>query len=71
MRELGVTLKDCLTTFNWGIGYYLFVPPSETERTIEIGKKADYEIVDIGQIEEGERRVIFEPEGISLPPPGE
>lgn len=71
MRELGVALKDCLTTFNWGIGYYLFVPPSEAGRTTEIGKKVGYEVVDIGRVEEGERKVIFEPEGISLSPPGE
>ena len=25
LRELGVSLQDCLTTFNWGIGYYIFV----------------------------------------------
>lgn len=71
MRELGVSLNDCLTTFNWGIGYYIFVSPSEVERTIGIGEKAGYELVDVGQVEEGERKVIFEPENITLSPPGE
>lgn len=71
MRKLGVTLEDCLTTFNWGIGYYLFVPSSEVEHTIEIGKKAKYELVDLGLVERGERKVIFEPENIVLSPPGE
>jgi len=71
MRELGVTLKDCLTTFNWGSGYYIFVPPHEVERTIDIGKRADYELFELGQVEKGPRRVIFEPEKIILPPPGE
>ena len=70
MRELGVTLEDCLKTFNWGIGFYIFVPESEVERTLEIGKAAGYELFELGQIEEGERCVIFEPEGITLPPPG-
>lgn len=72
MRELGVALADCLTTFNWGIGYYVFVPFWEVRRTIEIGRRAGYDLVEVGRVEEGERQVIFEPEGgIKLPPPGE
>lgn len=71
MRGLGVSLEDCLTTFNWGIGYYIFVSSQEIERTIEIGKRAGYQLVDLGQIEKGERKVIFEPEDIILSPPGE
>jgi len=71
MLELGVSLKDCLTTFNWGIGYYVFVSSQEVKRTIEIGQKAGYQLVDLGQVEKGERKVVFEPEGITLSPPGE
>jgi len=71
MQELGVTLEDCLTTFNWGSGYYIFVPLDEVNRTIDIGKRAGYELLDIGRVEKGERKVVFEPEGITLPPPGE
>lgn len=68
MLELGVSQKDCLTTFNWGIGFYIFVPEEEVSRTIETGKNAGYELLDLGQVEEGERRVVFEPEEITLPP---
>lgn len=68
MREIGVSLEDCLTTFNWGIGFYIFVPEAEVDRTIETGRNAGYELLDLGQMEEGERCVIFEPEGITLPP---
>lgn len=71
MRELGVTIEDCLTTFNWGIGYYIFVPPCEFYRTIQIGRQAGYNLIEVGRVEEGERKTIFEPEGITLPPPGE
>ncbi len=67
MREIGVSLEDCLTTFNWGIGFYIFVPEEEADRTIETGKKAGYDLLELGQVEEGERCVIFEPEGITLP----
>lgn len=68
---LGIDLKDCLKTFNWGIGYYVFVSSSEVAKVLTTGKKAGYELLQVGQVEEGPRQVIFEPEGITLPPPGE
>jgi len=68
MRELGVSLEDCLTTFNWGIGFYIFVPEGEVEQTLQTGRNAGYELLDLGQVEEGERCVIFEPEKLTLPP---
>lgn len=71
MKELGVSLEDCLTTFNWGIGYYLFVDVEWAGTAIEIGQKAGYDIHNIGITEEGPRKVIFEPEDITLSPPGE
>jgi phosphoribosylformylglycinamidine cyclo-ligase len=67
MREIGVSLEDCVKTFNWGIGFYVFLPEKEAERTIRIGEEAGYELLDIGQVEAGERRVIFEPEKMILP----
>mgnify|MGYP003576843264 FL=1 len=69
-EELGVPLEDCLKTFNWGVGYYIFVPQSEVAKIIEIGKNIGYELSDIGVVEEGERQVIFEPGNIILTPPG-
>jgi len=71
MRELGVSLQDCLTTFNWGGGYYVFVSSREVEQVIDIGRKAGYELMDVGVVEKGPRRVIFEPENVTLSPPGE
>jgi phosphoribosylformylglycinamidine cyclo-ligase len=68
MQSLGVSLQDCLTTFNWGVGFYIFVPEEEVGRTIETGEKAGHELLDLGQVEEGERCIIFEPERITLPP---
>lgn len=71
MLEIGVSLEDCLKTFNWGIGFYIFLPESEVERTISIGQAKGYDLFALGQVEHGERQVIFEPEKITLPPPGE
>jgi len=68
---IGLPLMDCLKTFNWGIGYYIFAPANEVSRILEIGKKTGYELIDIGTVEEGERKVIFDPENIVLPPPGQ
>jgi phosphoribosylformylglycinamidine cyclo-ligase len=70
-RELGVSLEDCLKTFNWGVGYYIFAPKSGVDRVLSIGKEAGYELAEVGVVEEGKRQVIFEPGKITLPPPGE
>ncbi|HSA96043.1 MAG TPA: AIR synthase-related protein [Acidobacteriota bacterium] len=66
MRETGVSLEDCLTTFNWGIGFYIFVPETEVERALRTGREAGYDLLELGQVEPGERRVIFEPEKLTL-----
>lgn len=70
-RESGVAIKDCLKTFNWGVGYYIFAPAGEVDRILALGKAAGYELMDIGIVEEGERQTIFEPEGVILAPPGQ
>lgn len=71
MRSLGVSIEDCLTTFNWGIGFYVFVRPYEADWAIEVAGEADEKLSVLGVVEEGARQVIFEPEGVTLPPPGE
>jgi phosphoribosylformylglycinamidine cyclo-ligase len=70
-EALGVPLQDCLKTFNWGMGYYIFAPAAEADRILAVGAAAGYELMDIGIVEEGERQVIFEPENITLLPPGQ
>ncbi len=69
-EQLGLPLMDCLKTFNWGIGYYLFVGKDDVEEVLRLGTAAGYELVDVGVVEEGERQTVFEPEDIVLPPPG-
>jgi len=66
MRQAGVSLEDCVTTFNWGIGFYIYVPENEVERTLQTGREAGYDLLELGQVEPGERRVIFEPEKLTL-----
>ncbi len=62
MRELGVSVEECLRTFNWGIGLYLFVNPVSAERVCDLGRRAGFELLRLGRVEEGERKVIFGPE---------
>ena len=70
-EQFGLSMRTCLTTFNWGVGYYLIVPPHEATRTIEIGIKAGYELIEVGWIEESSKpHINFEPFGLALPPPG-
>ncbi len=71
MRELGVSLRDCLKTFNWGIGYCTFVPKAMANRAMEAGSSAGYEMYELGAVRDGERKVDFGPSGIPLPPPEE
>ena len=70
-RDQGLPLMDCLKTFNWGAGYYIFAPKSEADTILKIGKRAGYTLADVGTVETGERQTIFEPENIVLPPPGQ
>src|SRR3989344_1682056 len=65
-KQINIPIEDCLKTFNWGVGYYLFVPKEEVDKILKIGKDTGYELADIGIVETGERQVIFEPENIIL-----
>ncbi len=69
-EELGVSLIDCLKTFNWGIGYYIFVDKKDVRQVLDIGKKTGYDLFDLGIVESGKRQTIFLDKTI-LPPPGE
>lgn len=71
MRSIGVSLEDCLRTFNWGIGYYAFVAASDVEEALSASRQAGYDALEVGRVEAGERKVMFEPENIVLAPPGE
>jgi phosphoribosylaminoimidazole (AIR) synthetase len=70
-NELNVSLRDCLKTFNWGAGYYIYADAEDAGKILQIGKETGYELAEVGIVEEGERQVIFEPGNIILAPPGE
>lgn len=70
-EQCGVGLEDCLKTFNWGTGYYIFVHPDDVSFTLQVIANAGFDAMVVGRVEEGQRQTIFEPSGIVLPPPGE
>jgi len=71
INDLGVSLKDCLTTFNWGVGYYIFVPWNHVDSAMHVAKRVGYDLIDLGIVKKGPRKVIFKPEDLTLPPPGD
>ncbi len=72
MLELGISIEECLTTFNWGIGFVVFVPPHDVDAAIRAARAAGYPLYDLGVVEHGRRCTIFEPAGgLVLEPPGE
>ncbi len=70
-----IPLSDCLTTFNWGIGFYVMVPTHEISRVLSIASMAGYEAYMLGYVEKAGplgRRVIMEPfHNLYLQPPDE
>ena len=72
IQDLGVPLADCLTTFNWGIGYYIFAPKGSVETIMKIGRRLKYRMHHLGWVYEGERQVVFGPENsMVLYPPND
>ncbi|MDE2311478.1 MAG: hypothetical protein KGJ93_00105 [Patescibacteria group bacterium] len=67
-----VPLDTCLTTFNWGAGWYIFVDPGNVQKTMDVAEKAGYPLLPVGTVEEGPRQTVFGPyNNMVLPPPGE
>ena len=68
--ELKVPFTDCLKTFNWGAGYYIYADAKNSEKILKVGKSIGYELASVGIVEEGKRGVAFGPGNIILTPPG-
>ena len=67
LRELGVSWRDLVTTFNMGMGYYLFVTAENEERTIQTVREAGYEgVMSVGDVREGAHGVLWQPLGYPM-----
>lgn len=72
LRERGLSLADCLSTFNWGIGLYLIVDENCIDTLTTIGQATGCPVHYLGRVEDGEPRVVAEwAGGIIINPPGD
>jgi phosphoribosylformylglycinamidine cyclo-ligase len=62
LRELAkMDDAEAYGTFNMGLGYVFFVAPADAERAIEVSRAAGTELLRIGYVEQGPKRVRIEP----------
>jgi len=72
LADCGVTTKDFYETFNAGIGMVFIVPERMVDRALAVGRRIGHELMHLGHVEYGPRRVILEHEsGVELAPSGE
>ncbi|MBI3335153.1 MAG: hypothetical protein HY001_01470 [Candidatus Portnoybacteria bacterium] len=69
MLTIGIPLHDCLKTFNWGIGWFVFLPEREADKAVGVSKSTPTPLTYLGYVTEGMRSVDFRPERIRLDPP--
>lgn len=70
LRELGVPILDCLKTFNWGVGYWIIVAPQDADAALKTIHRCGFKANVLGYIKEGDRKVVFCPEGdLDVPAP--
>jgi phosphoribosylformylglycinamidine cyclo-ligase len=51
-------------TFNMGLGYVFFVAPADADRALEVARASGTELLRIGHVEKGPKRVSIEPIGV-------
>ena len=54
-------VAEAYGTFNQGIGYVFFVPPSDAERALQIARDRSQELLKLGHVEAGPKRVVVRP----------
>jgi phosphoribosylformylglycinamidine cyclo-ligase len=67
LRELAnMDDSEAYGTFNMGLGYVFFVAAADAERAIGVAKTAGNELMRLGRVETGPKRVSIEPLGIAF-----
>ena len=72
-RISDISIAECLSTFNWGIGLYLIAGEADVDRLRAIGRFMDYPTYHLGHVEDGEpKTVVHTTDGVvTVYPPGE
>ena len=58
--------SEAYGTFNMGLGYVFFVAPGDASRALTVAKQAGSELVQLGHVEQGPRRVVIRPLGVQF-----
>ena len=64
--RLDLDPRAAYTTLNMGAGWAVYSRAGSAERVVEIAREAGYEAIVAGAVEEGPRRVLIEPIGVTL-----
>jgi phosphoribosylformylglycinamidine cyclo-ligase len=64
--ELDMDARAAYTTLNMGAGWAVYSRPGSGDRVVEIAREAGHEAWVSGVVEEGPRRVVLEPIGVTL-----
>jgi phosphoribosylformylglycinamidine cyclo-ligase len=58
--------NEAYGAFNMGLGYVFFVAPSDVDRALAVAKQAGNELMTLGHIEQGPKRVCIQPIGVTF-----
>jgi phosphoribosylformylglycinamidine cyclo-ligase len=64
--ELDMDRRSAYTTLNMGAGWAVYSRPGSGDRVVEIARECGHDAWVAGVVEEGPRRVILEPIGVTL-----
>ncbi len=65
-KHAGLSDEEMYGTYNMGQDYAIFVPEKDAEKTIEIIKKNNFDAINAGYIETGEREVRLQSKNITF-----
>ncbi len=63
--EARLSDEEAFATFNMGSGFALYLPASQANEAIRVGKAAGFDLLAAGRVEAGPKRVVLEPIGVT------
>jgi phosphoribosylformylglycinamidine cyclo-ligase len=65
-EKLGMSDYDAYGTFNMGAGYAVYCAAGSGDDVVSLARDAGFDALVAGVVEEGARRVIVEPPGVTF-----
>ena len=62
----GLSDEEAFGTFNMGSGFALYLPKSQAAEATRLGKAAGFELLSAGRVDDGPKRVVLEPIGVTF-----